>query len=160
MDESSEITTEEINDTKEDSQEEIVNLNRCHWCNKEEENENTFLEANVPRKGDDEFNVYICSPEHETRVNKSYNYIDKIFILGLILIFLVPIVFIGLTFLDIIFVYPIFVSIGLGLIIYPLFSQQVIKALGLQKSNVLARILGTIIILLGIVLFLVDVIKF
>jgi len=45
MDESSEITTEEINDTKEDSQEEIVNLNRCHWCNKEEENENTFLEA-------------------------------------------------------------------------------------------------------------------
>jgi len=107
--------------------------------------------ANIPRKGDDEFNVYICSPEHETRVNKSYNYIDKIFILGLILIFLVPIVFVGLTF------YPVFVSIGLGLIIYPLFSQQVIKALGLQKSNILARILGTIIILLGIVLFIVDV---
>ena len=70
IDESSEITTEEINETKEDSQEEIVNLNRCHWCNKEEENENTFLDANIPRKGDEEFNVHICSPEHETRVNK------------------------------------------------------------------------------------------
>ncbi|MHA1124236.1 MAG: hypothetical protein ACTSO7_13995 [Candidatus Heimdallarchaeota archaeon] len=160
MAEESEETTAEVNESKDKPQEEIINLSRCHWCNKEEDNENTFQEVKIPRKGDDEFNVYVCSIEHESRIKKSYNYMDKIFILGLILIFFAPLVFVTLTIIiDMIYSYPIFISIGLGLIIYPLFSQQVVKALGLQKSNILARVLGSIIILLGLALFLLDVLN-
>ncbi len=160
MDEESEKMVVEINDPVEESQEEIINLRRCHWCNKEEEEEHEFQEVNILRKGDEDFNVYVCSSEHESRINKSYNYFDKIYILGLILIFFAPLVFVSLTiFVDMIFSYPVFVSIGLGLLIYPLFSQQIVRALGLNKSNILGRILGTIIVLLGIVLFLIDVLN-
>ena len=160
MAEESEQPTVEVSESKEEAQEEIIKPNRCHWCNKEEENENNFQEVTIPRKGDDEFSVYVCSQEHETRINKSYNYLDKIYILGLVLIFAIPLILIGFTiFYSILFSYPIFVSIGIGLMIYPLFSQQVVGALGLQKSNVLARVLGGIIILLGVVLFLVDVLN-
>jgi len=161
MDEESEKMVVEIKDPVEESQEEIIiNLHRCHWCNKEEEEEHNFQEVNILRKGDEDFNVYVCSSEHESRINKSYNYFDKIYILGIILIFLAPIIFVALTILvDIIYIYPVFVAIGLGLLIYPLFSQQIVRALGLQKSNILGRILGTIIVLLGIVLFLIDVLN-
>ncbi|NHJ46762.1 MAG: hypothetical protein FK733_03140 [Asgard group archaeon] len=142
-----------------ESDEKIISENKCIWCNIESSEEQSLYESEILQRGKDTpSKFWICSIEHEKRVVGYYRYSEKTYIFYLALVFLAPIILIVLTiFLDsLIFTFAIFFSLGLGLVIVPLLGNQIIYNLGIKRTNILGRILGGMLMLIGITLVIIN----
>ncbi|MEA2071293.1 MAG: hypothetical protein U9O98_08385 [Asgard group archaeon] len=129
---------------------------RCFWCHKPIEIENEDQKIKIIPPGFEKDKVIVCSKEHQKRTEKFYSF-GKIglgifwafcFILPMILI-LLSFIFRSPTFLSF-----AFLSVGIGLLIYPSLGMNTIKGLGLRRSLILGRIFGSILIGIGIILLL------
>jgi uncharacterized protein YjeT (DUF2065 family) len=132
----------------------------CFWCNNESPKEKELYTINLNRKKKDSINtVSVCSKEHEQKIRRFYLFIDNWIILFQLLTIIIPLgllifIIIRSSLIAMLF---IFVSIGLGLIFFPLLGKKITNELGLHKTNILGRILGVMIIFTGCALFLILV---
>ncbi|NHJ04344.1 MAG: hypothetical protein EAX90_05945 [Candidatus Heimdallarchaeota archaeon] len=135
--------------------------NLCYWCHQIGSEEKPLYLFDYTK--DDDYNQYYsCSSEHELKVLKYYNFITKWRIFYYLLIFFIPLCLLFLLVIfnwNFIFAYPIFVSFGLGLIIFPNLSQKTIDGIGLRRTNILSRILGGILVAIGLTLFIINGVK-
>ncbi|MBN1330420.1 MAG: hypothetical protein JXA54_13180 [Candidatus Heimdallarchaeota archaeon] len=131
----------------------------CYWCHTIQNNETTLTQAELFRRGKEiSEKFWTCSKEHETKIIRYFSFVDSFYIIYLFFVILVPIVLIFLSFFywSLIFTFGIFMSLGLGLLIMPLIGNQVIINLGLRKANIIGRILGAMLILIGLTLLLTN----
>lgn len=136
--------------------------NRCYWCHVIEEEDITLQVTEYINSDDEIKHFYTCSVEHEQKVLRHFHFITQWRILYYILIYLIPVILIILFVIfswNFIFVFPIFISFGLGLIAFPNLSQKSIEGLGLKKSIILGRILGGILVCIGLTLFIINGVK-
>ncbi|NHK30009.1 MAG: hypothetical protein FK730_01570 [Asgard group archaeon] len=152
------------NDISIDADEENLNDNanfeniRCLWCNSESLEESKLMKRELYKRGKEipsEF--WTCSEEHEIRIRKYFGYIEKIYFLYMIFVFLFPIVLIGLTiiFRNLYYTFGGVISLGVGLTILPLIGNQIMYNFGIKRTNILGRILGGMLILIGLSLILI-----
>ena len=154
-----EIDQEEI--IQEQSPEEFENSEDenyfCHWCHQIEKDNEQFpimdlSDENLERK------YKYCCPEHEQKIIKFYNYSEKIKLLYYAFIFIIPLILMVLLviFTNWLFIYLVFVSFGIGLLFYPLLREKTVKGIGLKNTLILGRVLGMVILLIGITLFVIN----
>ncbi|MFW9922769.1 MAG: hypothetical protein ACFFDW_05705 [Candidatus Thorarchaeota archaeon] len=134
-----------------------LDIMKCYWCNITEDDSSSLKRAEI-QLGEQINYFYTCSKEHENRVVKFYNYSSKTKLLYYFFILIAPIILLVLTaiFWNFVFVYPIFGSIGIGLIILPLFSNRTIEGLGLRNTLIIGRILGVVLVVIGFTLFAIN----
>ncbi len=131
----------------------------CYWCHSTGDTEKTLYQAELLRRGKDVPEQFlICSKEHELKVNRYFSFVDRFYIIFIFFIILAPIILIFLSFFywSLIFTFGIFMSLGLGILIMPLIGNQVIMNLGLRKANIIGRILGGMLILIGLTLLFTN----
>lgn len=157
----SELSINEINEL-EDIDSEIDHLKeieeiRCYWCNKSQLNSEPFFEEEIFRKKQETpARFIICSKNHEQKVRRFYTYIDNWYFLYVIFTFIVPLILIilAVVFYSMIYAFPIFSSLGISLLLVPLIGDKTITRLGLKNAIILGRILGVMLVLIGIILIL------
>ncbi len=132
---------------------------RCYWCSKAQPEIKELLESKYQKRNQEEIEFFLsCSPEHETRTIKFLRFAEKFYLLYIAFMFVVPVILLAISFgfpqHIFSFGFSIFISLGLGLTILPLLGNQLVKNIGLKKSNLLGRILGVILIIIGVILIL------
>ena len=72
--------------------------------------------------------------------------------------FLIPLVlaFLSFYYWSLIFTFGIFFSIGLGLVIVPLLGNQLLYGLGIKRTNIIGRILGGMLMIIGLTLVIIN----
>lgn len=133
--------------------------NRCLWCNNESFEDNVLLQRELLKKGKDEpAYFWTCSDEHDQKIRKYFSFVDKVYFLYLIFIFLFPLILIGLTiiFRNLYYLFGAFISLGVGLTILPLMGNQLMYNLGIKRTNTLGRILGGMLILIGLAAIVIN----
>ncbi|HUT81655.1 MAG TPA: hypothetical protein VMZ29_10685 [Candidatus Bathyarchaeia archaeon] len=127
----------------------------CYWCHTIQSDKISLFQSELYRRGKDiPEKFWTCSEEHETKINRYFSFVDRFYIIYLFFVILAPIVLILLSFFywSLIFTFGIFMSLGVGLLIMPLIGNQVITNLGLRKATIIGRILGGMLILIGLIL--------
>jgi len=129
----------------------------CHWCHRiEEENENfSIIDLSDEEK---EKKFYYCSQEHEQRITKFYNYLEKVRSVFYVFVLLIPLVLLVLLviFYNWLFIYILFISLGIGIIIHPMLGESTIKGIGLKNSLILGIVFGVIFVVIGVTLFVIN----
>ena len=157
----SELSFDEIHelddiDSEIDHLKEIEEI-RCYWCNKSQSNSEPFIEEEIIRKNQEIPSKFtVCSKNHDKKVKRFYTYIDNWYFLYVIFTFVIPLVLIVLAvvFTSMIFAFPIFSSLGISLLFIPLIGDKMITRLGLKNTIILGRLLGVMLILIGVILIL------
>ncbi|MHA1155882.1 MAG: hypothetical protein ACTSQK_07205 [Candidatus Heimdallarchaeota archaeon] len=129
----------------------------CHWCHQLGEENEQFLQVELV-EGDQTKAYYYCSKEHELKIIRFYNYSKNFRIVYYLFILLFPIILLTLLaiFHNWLFIYVVFISLGLGIIILPLLGEKTVNGLGLKNSLILGRVLGLVILLIGVTLFVIN----
>ncbi|MHA1629293.1 MAG: hypothetical protein ACTSXO_10010 [Candidatus Heimdallarchaeota archaeon] len=137
------------------------NSKRCSWCHSFEAPEKSLEEFEVARKGEDLKKYYACSPVHKNLILRYIHYVEKTYWLFLFFVLLIPLVLIILAIFyhSFIFVFALFLSVGLGVMIIPLLGNQLIVNLGIKKANQVGRILGAMLFIIGLTLVLINGLK-
>ena len=136
--------------------------NRCYWCHAIEEEDITLHLTDYLDAEEEVQHFYTCSVDHEHKVLRHFHFITQWRILYYILIYLIPVILVILFVIfnfNFIFVFPVFISFGLGLIAFPNLSQKTIDGLGLKRSIILGRVLGIILVCIGLTLFIINGVK-
>ena len=141
------------------TEEKTINESRCYWCHRsEDEVENLFL-CEFQRKNQDVTSQFhSCSKEHETKVKKYYTYTGIAYYFYLLFSIIFPLIFVIITVITTnwLFIYPIFMSLGVGLIIAPLMGDGIVRNIGLRNNNILGRVFGVMLLVIGITLLLIN----
>lgn len=132
---------------------------RCYWCSKAQPEIEELLESKYQKRNQEEIEFFLsCTPEHENRTVKFLRFSEKFYLIYVAFMFVVPIILLAIAFIIpqhiFSFGFSIFISMGLGLAILPLLGNQLVKNIGLKRSNLLGRILGVILIIIGVILIL------
>ncbi len=132
---------------------------RCYWCSKAQPEIKELLESKYQKRNQEEIEFFLsCTPEHENRTIKFLRFSEKFYLIYIAFMFVVPVILLAISFIIprhiFSFGFSIFISLGLGLTILPLLGNQLVKNIGLKKSNLLGRILGVILIIIGVILIL------
>jgi hypothetical protein len=133
--------------------------NRCLWCNQHSSEEIQLSRSEYLQRGKEtpsEF--WVCSTKHEKRITNYYNFVERFYIVYVFFVFLTPLVLAVLSFFywSAIFAFGIFPSIGLALLIVPLLGNQITYGLGVKRTIIISRILGGILILIGLTLLIIN----
>lgn len=138
------------------SKEEAVDLTHCHWCNKSKSEVDNLFIFELRRKNQEAFQLHSCSTEHEAKTKKYYNYIGKAYSFYLILALLAPLllILISVILANWFYVFLVFISIGIGLLITPLMGDRIVRSIGLRNNIILGRIFGIILLAIGVFLIL------
>ncbi|MCK5182669.1 MAG: hypothetical protein KAQ95_00095, partial [Candidatus Heimdallarchaeota archaeon] len=132
---------------------------RCYWCSKAQPEIKELLESKYQKRNQEEIEFFLsCTPEHESRTVKFLRFAEKFYLIYIAFMFVVPVILLAIAFIIpqhiFSFGFSIFISMGLGLAILPLLGNQLVKNIGLKRSNLLGRILGVILIIIGVILIL------
>jgi len=132
---------------------------RCYWCSKAQPEIKELLDCKYQKRNQEEIEIFLsCTPEHESRTLKFLRFAEKFYLIYAIFMFVLPVILLAIAFIIprhiFSFGFSIFISLGLGLTILPLLGNQLVKNIGLKKSNLLGRILGVILIIIGVILVL------
>ena len=132
---------------------------RCYWCSKAQPEIKELLESKYQKRNQEEIEFFLsCTPEHESRTTKFLRFAEKFYLIYVAFMFVVPVILLAIAFIIpqhiFSFGFSIFISLGLGLAILPLLGNQLVKNIGLKRSNLLGRILGVILIIIGVILIL------
>lgn len=129
----------------------------CFWCNKEEAEGVSLQETTIQRKRASESKkIHYCQEKHKQKIIDFYNFVDKGMTFFQILICYLPVfllIFFVIFRYYIIF-FGIFISLGIALLVFPVLGERTAKDLGLQKTIILGRILGGMLLAIGLVLTL------
>lgn len=170
-----ELTSEELyelDDLEEELDESFTEKNtihsteedRCYWCNEFDSNERPLFRAEFKDNEESKY-FFSCSKVHEEKVINFYDFFTKWRIFYSLLVLIIPIclvIFIAFSFAffgpDITFLlfYIIFTSLGTGLLIFPLLGNKTVEGLGLKRSILIGRILGGVLLAIGIILILIH----
>ena len=119
---------------------------RCYWCSKAQPEIKELLESKYQKRNQEEIEFFLsCTPEHESRAVKFLRFAEKFYFMYIAFIIYQHMFSIG---------FSIFISMGLGLTILPLLGNQLVKNIGLKKSILLGRIIGVILVIIGVILIL------
>ncbi|MCF2143729.1 MAG: hypothetical protein K9W42_08530 [Candidatus Heimdallarchaeota archaeon] len=137
------------------------NSKRCSWCHTFEVPEKSLEEFEVAQKNEEPEKYYACSPEHKKRIQSYIHYAEKSYWLFLVFVLLIPLVLIILAifYRSFIFIFGLFLSVGLGVMIIPLLGDQLIINLGIKRANQVGRILGAMLFVIGLTLVLINGLK-
>lgn len=137
------------------SNEELEHL--CHWCHLLEEENEQFFQVEVSEHNQKK-TYYCCSKEHEEKIIRFYNYSKNFRFVYYMFIILFPVVLVALlaVFTNWVFIYLVFISLGIGIIILPRLGEKTTSGLGLKNSLVLGRVLGLVLLIIGITLFVIN----
>ncbi|MBD3189976.1 MAG: hypothetical protein GF308_05010 [Candidatus Heimdallarchaeota archaeon] len=130
---------------------------RCFWCNKEESEGLSLQEATIQRKRNSESKtIFYCQEEHKQKVISFYNFVDQGMPFFQVLICYLPVILIifYVIFRYYIIFFGIFISLGIALLVFPLLGDRTAQDLGLHKTIILGRILGGMLLIIGLVLTL------
>lgn len=133
--------------------------NRCLWCNSESAEDKILMKKEIYKKGkDNPSEFWTCSDEHDQKIRKYFIFVEKIYFLYMTFVFLFPLVLIGITIIlrNLYYVFGAFISLGVGLAIVPLMGNQLMYNLGIKRTNTLGRILGGMLILIGMAAILIN----
>lgn len=131
---------------------------RCFWCHNFISESKIAYQTTMQGKREEEIKFWVCSNEHEMRVKRYFQFIDRFYFLYILFVLISPIIFIILAiyYQSMIFIFPIFSSIGIGLLIIPLLGEQIRFNLGIKNANMVSRILGLILLIIGFVLISIN----
>ncbi len=132
----------------------------CYWCHNLEDENEQFLQVEIS-KDKQKKKYYYCSKEHEQKIIRFYKYSNNFRLIYYLFIILVPIsLLVSLAISgNLLFVFLIFISLGFGVIILPHLGEKTVNGLGLKKSLVLGRVLGLVLVVIGITLFIINGMK-
>ncbi|TET31394.1 MAG: hypothetical protein E3J70_02325 [Candidatus Heimdallarchaeota archaeon] len=132
---------------------------RCYWCSKAQPEIKELLESKYQKRNQEEIEFFLsCTPEHESRAVKFLRFAEKFYFMYIAFMFVIPIILLTIAFIIYQHMFSIgfsiFISMGLGLTILPLLGNQLVKNIGLKKSILLGRIIGVILVIIGVILIL------
>ncbi len=129
----------------------------CHWCHQLEDENEQFSQVEITKE-DQTRAYYYCSKEHEQKIIRFYNYSKILRVIYFLFIILFPVILsICLAiFGNLLFVFLVFVSLGIGIIIFPYLGEKTVKGLGLKNTLTLGRVLGLVLVLIGVTLFVIN----
>lgn len=132
---------------------------RCYWCGKAQPEIKELLESQYQKKNQEEIEMFLsCSQEHESKSRKFLNFTEKFYFLYVTFMFVIPIILLTLALIISQHIFSIgfslFISMGIGLLIMPLLGNQLVKNIGLKRSLLLGRIIGAILVIIGVILIL------
>jgi hypothetical protein len=132
---------------------------RCYWCNKSEPEIQELLECRYQKRNQEEVEMFLsCSKEHEHKTTKFLRFNERFYFLYIAFMFAFPVILLAIAFIIPTYIFSIgfslFISMGIGLMIMPLLGNQIVMNIGLKKSNILGRILGLILLIIGVILIL------
>lgn len=129
----------------------------CHWCHQLEDEDEQFLQVEFS-ENDQKKTYYYCSKEHEQKIIRFYKYSNNFRLIYYLFIILFPVVLLVLLaiFANLLFIFLIFISLGIGIIILPLLGEKTVNGLGLKNSLTLGRVLGLVLVVIGITLFIIN----
>ncbi|MHA1211527.1 MAG: hypothetical protein ACTSSH_03610 [Candidatus Heimdallarchaeota archaeon] len=150
---------EDISDQQSEDESSNQMNERCSWCNIEHSEESALFESTIIRRSQEtQQSFWTCSVEHETKTKLYFNFADRFYFLYLLFVLLIPIVLAFLSFFywSLVFTFGIFMSLGLGLVILPLVGNQLAMNLGLRRANIIGRVLGAMLIAIGLTLLFTN----
>ena len=135
---------------------------RCYWCHKTKDEVDDLFPCELYRKNQETpSQFHSCSAEHEMKVKGFFNYSEKIYFVYLTFVLIFPLILAILTaiFYNLLYVFPIFMSLGIGLMIAPLMGNGIVRNVGLKNANILGRIFGAMLLIIGVILLLTNGLK-
>ncbi|MBK5114809.1 MAG: hypothetical protein KGD59_07125 [Candidatus Heimdallarchaeota archaeon] len=132
---------------------------RCYWCGKAQPEIKELLESRYQKKNQEEIEIYLsCTQEHESKTQKFLNFNERFYFLYIAFMFVFPVILLTLALIISKHIFSIgfslFISMGIGLLIMPLLGNQLVKNIGLKRSLLLGRIIGVILVIIGVALIL------
>ena len=132
---------------------------RCFWCNKTEPEIKELHESLYQKKNQEEAEMFLsCSKVHENRIIRFLKFNERFYFLYIAFVFVIPVILLTIAIIIPKYIFSIgfslFISMGLGLIIMPILGNQLAMNIGLKRNNILGRILGAILVIIGVILIL------
>ncbi len=158
LDDSFQLEEEPETNDKED----LADTPRCYWCHKTKDEVDDLFPSELYRKNQETpSQFHSCSVEHEMMVKQFFNYSEKIYYIYFTFVLVFPLILAILTaiFYNLLYVFPIFMSLGIGLMIVPLMGNRIVRSIGLKNANILGRIFGAMLLLIGVILLLTNGLK-